>query len=771
MIVLLILLVLAYAPAGAFGLSIEGQILGPDGQGLAGARVEARPVLRVYDQGIRDLEGKGQPEPAAQGLTDMDGWYRLAIPSEGPWRVMVTADGFAAMDSGPRMVLGEDAIVPLRMGTTMSAASVWQPLRARTAWKPVDSRQWRLEISDRGKPVPGALIRDSASGVVIGRTGKDGALVTAGPKAGGWEVRVETRDGRLVSFPLPRIPARARPEDKAFMKILLPPPVALTGRVVEQSTGRPVPEARVWPEEDPAAFQVADAQGMYRLPVWAAKTWVGLTAGGDGRFVSSERFFPEESRTTAPTLVLWPSRSLSGTVVDEDGNPVEQAEVRVFAAGSTDETARVRTSPLGRFRVSHLPEAGSLELLAYRTGMAPAMLGVTLEEAGDSEPVLVLGRGRTARGRIVDEKGEPIADAQVDLMRSAASTILTYKAASDNGLYRAVSDEDGRFEVTGLPERWFDLVVSRDNFFSLTLRALDLGKDGEDGKAADLGTLTIRRVPEDFARMATSSDGFAETVDKPASEGAPAVTLTGRVLTPDGSPAPGAAVVWIGAGRRRNVADGDGRYEIEDLKPGNCMILARHDTFGRRTVPSVDLLPGENRLDVTLEPMKPPREIRGRVLDPEGHPVEGARVENNPEGFAAFTRADGSFTLKTDQSGFDLRVRKPGYAPLRLLDTAEDFDDDEVELRLGREVFLSGRILGLDPDDLVWVEVSASSEDGHRPGGVGQDGVYRIPGLEPGTWEVVAALGDRLAVGHVVIAPGEEEPVVDLIFDPEPEQP
>lgn len=756
--------------SAASGLSIESQVLGLDNRGLAGARVELRPVLRVYDQGLRDLEGKGEPDPVAVAVTNSDGWFCFALSSEGPWRIMVTAAGFPAMKSSPRIVLGEETLEPVRMGRiTFDGAGPWGPHSPPPAARRIAGSQvWPLEVHESGKPVPGALVRDMSRWLVLGRTDRKGSLLLDVPLRNALNLRVETRDGRLAPFSLPAIPETAR-DRRTARKLDLPPAIPLAGRVVDQSNGRPIPGARVWSAADPAAFQVADASGSYQLPGGVVNAPVVLGAVAEGHLFSEEAFLPQGDRLTPPTLALRPSGSLAGVVVDGNGRPVARAEVRAFPGSSA--RTRVRTSEAGAFRISSLSVPDDVELVAYRPGLAPALLDVTVGEPGSTELRLVLGRGRTARGRIVDDNGEPVAGARVEMTRNAASAVLDYSFAGDAGLYQGLTDDHGRFEITGLPERWFDLAVSHRNFLRLTLKALDLGRDIADGKAVDLGALALLRFPvaaalvsNGHARIAPSEPDEEEPVPEPE----PAVTLTGRVLAPDGSPAPGAAVVCLGAGRRRDEADGDGRYEIRDLKAGSCMVLTRHETFGRRTVPAVELLPGENRVDVTLEPLKPPREIRGRVVDPEGNPVEGARVENSPEGYAAFTGADGSFLLKTDQTGFDLRVRKPGYAPIRLLDTAEDSADDEVELRLGREVFLSGRILGIDSSQLAWVEVSTASEGRSQTGGVGQDGVYRIPGLAPGTWEVVASLGDLRATGRIVIAPGEEEPVLNLEFHQEP---
>ncbi|HEX3126818.1 MAG TPA: carboxypeptidase-like regulatory domain-containing protein [Thermoanaerobaculia bacterium] len=246
-------------------------------------------------------------------------------------------------------------------------------------------------------------------------------------------------------------------------------------------------------------------------------------------------------------------------------------------------------------------------------------------------------------------------------------------------------------------------------------------------------------------------------------------TLTGQVLTPEGAPASGAVVVYFGlAGRQRVLADAEGHYQIQGLRTEIGTLLARHEEHGVHTL-SVDLRPGENHLDVTLEPMPPSRAIRGRVVDQDGRPVEGVQVQNNPEGFSALTDADGSFLLETRQSGFDLVAKKAGFASGLLHDFAGTASSEGLEIRLGEPIPLSGRIRGIRSSHRTEVKVNAyGPNELIYTAGVGPDGRYQFPWLEPGRWEVVARLGKRSTSSKIEIAPGEKERRLDLRFHQEP---
>ncbi|MES1245768.1 MAG: carboxypeptidase-like regulatory domain-containing protein [Acidobacteriota bacterium] len=606
----------------------------------------------------------------------------------------------------------------------------------------------------------------------------------------------------------------------------------------------------------------------------------------------------------------WPARTLAGTVVGPDGEPVTGAEVRVFGPSSL-EIGRVRASDQGRFRLV-VARDGDYEVLALAPGLAPASESVTLP-AGSAAVQglrLTLGTARTARGRVEDEGGHSLAGARVELARSQADELRPDGSAVDEDLYQAETGEDGRFEIPGLPEGWFDLEASRPGLLPTALQGLEVS-----GAQTDLGTVTLRQgasltgrivgpdqeplagatvrlasgesvasgpdgrfeiadldpgkkleleacrpgrvtvayesetlpaepveilllpaarltgrvvgpdgAPAAGASVATSSDTHPNPPLGPASacppvgraqattdaEGrfvldsllggrihvwatkagtlgsgiesleipdggeaeaptlklAPGATVTGRVLREDGSPAP-AAQVFIERSADSlffipSWADGDGRYRIEGVPPGKQTILARHETLGTGSREIELAAGGENQADITLAPEEPPHMARGRVVDPDGEPVAGALVRNGQ--VTVYTNAGGAFSIPVEENGYELVARKAGYAPAYLTQWAAGGAREDLELRLGREASVSGRLLGFDPSDLAETRVSAFGADSGMqiPGLVSSDGTYRVQGLSPGEWLVSAGLGDRSADARVEIAPDDPEILQDL---------
>lgn len=823
---LLLSLLLLLVPATArAGIPIEGKVLGPDGQGLAGARVEIRPVLRVHEQGVRDLEGRGEPEPAAKTVTGVDGWYRIETPREGIWRVMIAAPGFVAMDSTPMAVIAETSLQDLSMkpdagllvrvegadGKPVAGARVaaemgsrgpwgsWHPAR-RAGVSGADgtlrlprSGEETLGLSvlapgyapgreaevDRGsltirlrpgrplklrtydqKPVPGAVVRDAASLLPIGRTDAGGVLFVDAPAAGSWDLRVDARDGRLAPFMVPELPEASR-ELPLVRVLILPPLIPLAGRAVDWTAGSPVAGALVWPLEDPAAFMRTDASGAFRL-AWTAKTWTWLRVEGEGFFPAQDSFFLDVKSPAAPSLVLYPSSSLAGATVDEHGRPVAGAEVRAFSSeeGRLREVARVRSSEEGRFRMSGLGHGGSYELLAAAPGLAPSRESVTLGQGAKERSGLrlVLGPGRSVRGRVVDPSGQPVAGAEVELARSANLEIRPsslVEGAVDDGLYLARTGPDGSFRVAALPAGWFDLEVRSAGFLPLTLAV-----DTDAGP--DLGTLRLRA----------------------------GATVEGRVAGPDGEPLAGAQV-WLPPGPdasdrayRRFLASGpaavtgpDGRFVLSGLPPADLVDLeVCQPGFATSRVQEAPEPPIEIRL-------QPAFDISGQVVDPDGEPAPDAAVTARfvrdlseivlePVGpcpgtgsyAEARTDALGRYRLESLQAGGYLLVASAaGHLASDELgvQVQPGWENAGPVLALKRGAVLAGRVLTAEGAAAAGASVGTAALQTRADG----DGRFRISGVAPGPLPVSAWHPEHgQAMREIEIVPGEN--LLDFTLEP-----
>jgi hypothetical protein len=181
--------------------------------------------------------------------------------------------------------------------------------------------------------------------------------------------------------------------------------------------------------------------------------------------------------------------------------------------------------------------------------------------------------------------------------------------------------------------------------------------------------------------------------------------------------------------------------------------------------------------------LQPAASLSGRVLDPRGAPVDGARVRawragenpDAPESYRPCLRNEGA--ADTDGEGrFTLDALPPGWWTLRSRDgrfldaTREHLHLSEgerlrgIELTLGEAGMVSGRVLTAEGEPAGETQVQANGRPA-PPVSVAGDGGYRIEGVQPGeqTLEAWGPGGER-ASGRLVVRPGENH--LDLKLGP-----
>jgi hypothetical protein len=308
---------------------------------------------------------------------------------------------------------------------------------------------------------------------------------------------------------------------------------------------------------------------------------------------------------------------------------------------------------------------------------------------------------------------------------------------------------------------------------------------GADQQATDsAGRFTFRGLPVGTATLRAFASGYRATektnLEVAAGEPRqgvelvlePGAALAGAVRAPDGTAASGARVTLArtNAGDRTTVAttlaDAGGSFRLEGLEPGPLEVVAEHPRY-RRTVQRTALTVGVNSIEIVL---REGLSIAGSVVDERGAPVAGAELTAGETGAAAArtTRsgADGSFRLSGLESGpVELSARASGFVPARRNVELGDTPIAGLEVMLADGGAVHGRLLGIGAAEPGRLEIAAfTAEHGTVSGRVsGSD--YRIEGLAPGDWTVVASIapGARQARATAHVEP-EGEAEVDLDF-------
>ncbi len=313
-------------------------------------------------------------------------------------------------------------------------------------------------IDSVGQPVPGANVHlAGGTDIYIGtRTTTDdaGRFRFRGLSPTG-ELFVIARKDTLVSEPTE---FELSPSGRDDMVVVIETGAYIEGKVVDVN-GRPLPEIRVLPRREPSSrVGAADSAFTNAIGEFSA----GPVAGGKYRMVMR----PKEEmpnigrhegelvkvatgeRLTGLVLVYDRSGSISGTVRDQDGQPITGA--RVSAASAED----VETDAEGRYSLSNLsPKLYTVNVHAAGY-VQSSMLGVSV---GTERADFVLENSEyTVSGRVVDARtGAPVPQFEVAWFTAdPLKTVGTDPMLSAGNLWQWESIENANGEFS-LDVNWY----------------------------------------------------------------------------------------------------------------------------------------------------------------------------------------------------------------------------------------------------------------------------------------------------------------------------
>lgn len=379
----------------------------------------------------------------------------------------------------------------------------------------------------------------------------------------------------------------------ASAEIVLLPVETAYREAVRRATGK---------ELQAAARVVAARSGRFTIEVPAAGMW-RLVARSEGRLPLVRHELPLTESMEVPPAELPRDEGVTVTVLGPFGSPVAGAQVRVVAGqgglsggGWSAWRETVTTDSAGRARVP--AAAGESVVLAawaggFVEGRARGRSGESLE--------LRLGYGEPVRLQVVDQQEQ-------------------------HGIEGVVIGT-GAFQVTTTEaEGWATLV--------LPSRMSEVWLEGEHGGRGSDPAWGQFDAPRLLRLLGT-------------------VELRGRVVGEDGTPV-GSALVWAGDDSGRAVrAAADGRFRLRVPRPNvpgrpDGWVVLRAATGSMGTVTSFDLNEAEAvGVVVTVRELW---EATGSVVDAQGRPLVGARVEIR-ERRGALTETPPMGDVRTDGNG------------------------------------------------------------------------------------------------------------------------
>jgi hypothetical protein len=336
--------------------------------------------------------------------------------------------------------------------------------------------QLRAHVSVHGRPVPAAtcLLVTPAPGsanrrhperqIWEGGVDASGVCVSARLPAGSYRLRVkvpqgDAQIGRWVEVH----EAQDSDEDVALT------PTHISGIV--RRAGKPAATYRVratladlaHPEgsrADASSEATSDEEGKFELTLWAPGMYTFRLRSPAGAPVGGHREITTEGDDEQKVDFDLAATSVAGTVVDEQGRPLAEANVGLIGWEGGIVTD---TDAHGRFAFE-VQGPGSGTLHAHKIGFRTAEEAVTLAEgAPASSVILVLERTSVARGTLLSAAGAPVPGAWVASTESGPEQGPHLFLASR-------SQDDGTFEVEvppgpqrlfasgpGCPLAWYDL--------------------------------------------------------------------------------------------------------------------------------------------------------------------------------------------------------------------------------------------------------------------------------------------------------------------------
>ncbi len=450
-------------------------------------------------------------------------------------------------------------------------------------------------------------------------------------------------------------------KDNMEVTLKLGKPSKFAGMVVDE-TGKPIPGAQVCtflilPDPtkeqpryilglDPLDWLIAttDKKGRFAFENIPARSTAEFIASAPGR----ARIFTLPDRPTGPLGQFSPGKTdirivlpreavIEGAVIDKKtGKPV--GGVKVFAQGARSPSDFGGTPCVsgkdGRFRIP------ALRADSYKVKITPPEKGLAKWVAKPVSVVTEAGKTKTgvkielAKGGVIEvlvtdkTTGKPVEGAHVGI-----------QPVKGEGYSHGRTDKDGIARILLIPGEYRVQHVSKHREYGTT--KVDKAVTVVEGKTEKL-TVQLGPVPK----------------------------ITGVVKDQAGKPVAGAKVRLLPVGHEDNVTDENGHFkaiwQIHGWSPDTFYLIARHE--GCNLAAAVEIEKVAGKIDVKLQPAAT---ITGLVVDPDGKPITGARINVNlqvsdwgsPIGKSVKTNAKGRYKANALPPGYKYTIHasRAGY--------------------------------------------------------------------------------------------------------------
>jgi uncharacterized GH25 family protein len=430
---------------------ISGKVLNPEGAPVAGAPVRGRPAAQQ-----QQWYGGPDNDPA-DATTDAAGLFTVRGLGKGSWRVIVRAEGFAESVQtveGPK----DDIVFNLVAGMTIEGV-----VTDEAAGTPVAG------ISVWGNP------NTNTGGINVGRScvsGKDGTFALRDLTPGAWSLTFAGQWDDAKNDFAQKVMNSVEAGTKD-LRVALSKGLAITGKVRDengkavggfyvQAVGKDSNGNQDWTKQRSGQVQADGSFRLGGLPTGNYDLTFHASGGGSGTGVAPTTVKNVAAGTEDLVVNVKQGLPVSGKIVDEKGNPPGQPG-NFQVQPSDDHSGTGATwgnyQADGVFTSQPLEPGKTYDIVVHPMGstMGGTLKGVV---AGQKDLVVVVKKGGTITGRILDEAGKAVGQGvQVHAFADGAPE----KRNEPGGQAYGVSNASGEFTISGLGDHRFRITAGGGN--------------------------------------------------------------------------------------------------------------------------------------------------------------------------------------------------------------------------------------------------------------------------------------------------------------------
>ena len=604
-------------------VSIAGRVLDPDGAPLPAAKIYVRHS-HWFDRGeeSRAIEQPTTAGPDGRFRIDLDPSKSDAPIGDGPpWHAAMIAA--VAPGYGPAWITAGEAV---QGGAELRLVRDDLPIRGRV-------------LDSQARPVAGAAIRVEFLGLTRDGVDLDGLLASGKLDWDGSMVPTIRRpqwpsptwigrDGRVTTDADGRFELKGLGRDRAALLRIEGPGIEYGRIAVLDRASR---GTRRVPGQSPLTFDSVNGE-------------MGL-----GLYASSFEH------------AVGPGKPIAGVVkLKGTGRPLAGVTVAAQVPGRVWSVVMAKTDERGHFRLDGLPKSPTYQV-DVRPGPGASYLGGKPQTVSDTEglkPIAMtfeLSRGIAVTGRLIDKQTG----------RAVPSDQVVYFPLPNNphreGIHGMASGTDDSFRITVPPGGGMIAVKGRGTsipYPGARLLPADKGKlqvKGEDG--SEFGVPLSMYQAYRFVDYAEGTE--SATLDLEVTSG---IARKVELVGPSGRPATGASAMGLTTDPFASTTIDVAQFEVQGLRPDETRLVEiRHEGLGVGGSVSISGSdPADRPLIVKLARSSA---ISGRLLDEDGLPLRGAKVEAIVVKRQGYGASDPNFRPRAAVSDVEGRFRIDGINP------------------------------------------------------------------------------------------------------------